>query len=117
MPSCFRLIPGLEEEVIARAPATDAPNTIFIAANSLSDCINILPSCRSCNNANDEGGIMNMLGLEVLVIVALILGILSLFGLSEKVVLFIIYTITVVYFGFLFGAGVYLAAMFIQAVT
>jgi uncharacterized protein YraI len=36
MASCFKLIPGLEEEVIARMPVMLAPITIFMAAISLS---------------------------------------------------------------------------------
>ena len=36
MPSCFRLIPGLDDDVNALAPAMLAPITIFMAANSLS---------------------------------------------------------------------------------
>ena len=38
MPSCFRLMPGLEDDVIARAPAAAAPKTMLIAATSLSAC-------------------------------------------------------------------------------
>ncbi|OQC48921.1 MAG: hypothetical protein BWX58_00914 [Deltaproteobacteria bacterium ADurb.Bin026] len=44
MPSCLRLIPGLLEDVIALAPATLAPSTMFIAAISLSDWIKIPPA-------------------------------------------------------------------------
>ncbi len=43
MPSCLRLIPGLLDEVIARAPATLAPRTILMAAISLSDWIKTPP--------------------------------------------------------------------------
>ena len=34
----MRLIPGLEELVIARLPLAEAPITILMAANSLSAC-------------------------------------------------------------------------------
>jgi hypothetical protein len=36
IPSCLRLIPGLEEEVITLPPAMLAPMTIWIEAISLS---------------------------------------------------------------------------------
>jgi len=36
IPSCFKEIPGDEDEVIALTPAAEAPNTIFIALISLS---------------------------------------------------------------------------------
>ena len=47
MPSCLRLIPGLDEDVITRAPAPAAPYTIFIAATSLSACRNVPPTLGS----------------------------------------------------------------------
>jgi len=37
MPSCFKEIPGPEEEVITRTPAAEAPAIILMAAISLSD--------------------------------------------------------------------------------
>ena len=40
MPSCFKLIPGLEEEVIALAPAACAPIHALIALCSLSTATN-----------------------------------------------------------------------------
>ncbi len=43
MPSCLRLIPGLLDDVMARAPATLAPRTMLIAAISLSDWMNTPP--------------------------------------------------------------------------
>jgi hypothetical protein len=36
IPSCFRLMPGLEEEVITLTPARLAPKTMLMAASSLS---------------------------------------------------------------------------------
>jgi hypothetical protein len=44
IPSCLRLIPGLEEEVITLTPAMLAPMTIWIEATSLSAWINTPPS-------------------------------------------------------------------------
>jgi hypothetical protein len=44
IPSCLRLIPGLEEEVIALPPAMLAPMTIWIEAISLSAWMNTPPS-------------------------------------------------------------------------
>jgi hypothetical protein len=44
MPSCLRLIPGPEEEVIALPPAMLAPMTIWIEATSLSAWMNTPPS-------------------------------------------------------------------------
>jgi hypothetical protein len=44
IPSCFRLIPGPEDEVIALPPAMLAPITIWIEAISLSAWINTPPS-------------------------------------------------------------------------
>ena len=38
-PSCIRLIPGLDEEVIALAPAPAAPYTMLMAASSLYTCM------------------------------------------------------------------------------
>jgi hypothetical protein len=38
-------MPGLEDEVIALAPATEAPKTIFIAASSDSACTKTPPAC------------------------------------------------------------------------
>ena len=38
MPSCFREMPGLEEDVMTRAPVPAAPYTMLIAASSLSAC-------------------------------------------------------------------------------
>ena len=43
MPSCFRLIPGPLDDVIARTPAADAPSTMLMAAISLSDWMNTPP--------------------------------------------------------------------------
>jgi hypothetical protein len=44
MPSCLRLIPGPEEEVITLPPAMLAPMTIWIEATSLSAWIKTPPS-------------------------------------------------------------------------
>jgi hypothetical protein len=44
MPSCLRLIPGPEEEVIALPPAILAPMTIWIEAISLSAWMKTPPS-------------------------------------------------------------------------
>jgi hypothetical protein len=44
MPSCLRLIPGPEEEVITLPPDMLAPMTIWIEATSLSAWINTPPS-------------------------------------------------------------------------
>ena len=44
MPSCLRLIPGLEEEVIALPPAMLAPITMLMAAISLSAWMKTPPS-------------------------------------------------------------------------
>jgi hypothetical protein len=44
MPSCLRLIPGPEEEVIALPPAMLAPMTIWTEAISLSAWIKTPPS-------------------------------------------------------------------------
>ena len=46
MPSCIRLMPGLEEVVITRAPAMDAPMTMLMEASSLSACTKV-PSTSS----------------------------------------------------------------------
>ncbi len=40
----MRLMPGEEEEVMARAPAAAAPITMLIEATSLSACRNTPPS-------------------------------------------------------------------------
>ena len=45
MPSCFSEMPGLEEEVMTRAPAPPAPYTMLIAASSLSACRKHPPTC------------------------------------------------------------------------
>jgi len=37
MPSCFREMPGPEEDVITRTPAAAAPAIMLMAATSLSD--------------------------------------------------------------------------------
>ena len=44
IPSCFRLMPGEEEEVMARMPAPAAPYTMLMAATSDSDCRNTPPA-------------------------------------------------------------------------
>jgi hypothetical protein len=44
MPSCLRLIPGPEEEVIALPPAMLAPITIWMEATSLSAWMKTPPS-------------------------------------------------------------------------
>ncbi len=44
MPSILRLIPGEEEEVMARAPAAAAPKTMLMAATSLSACRKVPPT-------------------------------------------------------------------------
>jgi len=59
---------------------------------------------------------MNMLGLQIIFIVALILGILSLFGLDEWVCRFIAGTICIVYFGFMLGIGIYIAMLAVRMV-
>jgi len=46
MPSCFREIPGLEDDVMARAPAAEAPSTILMAAISLSAWMKVPPLAR-----------------------------------------------------------------------
>ena len=46
IPSCLREIPGLEEEVMARAPAALAPRTMLMAAISLSAWMKVPPSTR-----------------------------------------------------------------------
>ena len=43
MPSCFKLMPGLDELVIERTPEPAAPYTILMAAISLSACTNTPP--------------------------------------------------------------------------
>ena len=43
MPSCLRLMPGPLDEVMARAPAAEAPSTMLMAAISLSDWMNTPP--------------------------------------------------------------------------
>jgi hypothetical protein len=43
IPSCLSDIPGLEDEVMTRAPAALAPAIILIAASSLSDWMNMPP--------------------------------------------------------------------------
>jgi hypothetical protein len=43
MPSCFKLMPGLEDDVMARAPAAAAPKTILMAASSDSDWMKTPP--------------------------------------------------------------------------
>ena len=42
-PSCFKLKPGLDEDVIAAIPQAAAPYTILIAATSLSACNTTIP--------------------------------------------------------------------------
>jgi len=37
-------MPGLDEEVIARAPTAEAPKTMLMAASSLSLCTNCPPT-------------------------------------------------------------------------
>jgi len=44
MPSCLRLIPGLDEEVMALLPVMLAPITMLIAASSLSAWMKTPPS-------------------------------------------------------------------------
>ena len=44
MPSPFRETPGLEDDVMARAPAADAPYTMLMAAISLSACRYVPPT-------------------------------------------------------------------------
>jgi len=51
IPSCLREIPGLEEEVMARAPAALAPTTMCMAATSLSDWTKTPPS--TCRRRSD----------------------------------------------------------------
>ena len=43
MPSCFRLMPGEEEDVMARMPVPAAPYTMLMAASSDSACTNTRP--------------------------------------------------------------------------
>ncbi len=43
IPSCIRLIPGLDDEVITRAPAPAPPYTILMDATSLSAWRTIMP--------------------------------------------------------------------------
>lgn len=54
---------------------------------------------------------MNMLVLEIVAMIALILGMLSLFGLEDWVIKFIVATIALAYSGFMLGVGFYLATM------
>ena len=44
MPSCLRLMPGPLDDVMARAPAADAPSTMLMAAISLSDWMKTPPA-------------------------------------------------------------------------
>ena len=44
IPSCLSEIPGLDEEVMERAPAALAPVTMWMAAISLSDWMKTPPS-------------------------------------------------------------------------
>ena len=51
IPSCLREIPGLEDEVMERAPAALAPATMWMAAISLSDWMKTPPSTlRRCSD-------------------------------------------------------------------
>ena len=43
MPSCLRLMPGPLDDVMARAPAAEAPSTMLMAAISLSDWMKTPP--------------------------------------------------------------------------
>ena len=46
IPSCLRLMPGLDDDVIALAPVTLAPSTMLMAAISLSAWMNVHPGLR-----------------------------------------------------------------------
>ena len=48
IPSCLRLMPGEEEEVITRAPQPAAPYAMLIAATSLSACRKTPPCSGMC---------------------------------------------------------------------
>lgn len=54
---------------------------------------------------------MNTLAFEIIAIVAVILGMLSLFGLEDWVIKFIVATIALAYSGFMLGVGFYLATL------
>jgi hypothetical protein len=62
IPSCLRLIPGLEEEVIARTPTMLAPYTMFMAAISLSAWTKaqsfFLARCAAIYSINSFCGVM-----------------------------------------------------------
>ncbi len=45
IPSCIRLQPGLEVEVMHLTPVAAAPKTMLMEAISLWDCTNTLPRC------------------------------------------------------------------------
>jgi len=50
IPSCLREMPGLDEDVMARAPAALAPSTMLTAAISLSAWMKVPPSAwRMCS--------------------------------------------------------------------
>jgi hypothetical protein len=61
MPSCFKLTPGLEDEVITILPLAAPPYTMLIAATSLSACNTTIPvvsqgfSSASVSNISDWG--------------------------------------------------------------
>ena len=46
MPSCFRLMPGLDDEVMTRTPVAAPPTTMLMAAVSLSDWTKTPPARR-----------------------------------------------------------------------
>ena len=51
MPSCIRLMPGLEDAVMARLPVAEAPKTMLMAASSLSAWMKVPADLRACSSA------------------------------------------------------------------
>jgi hypothetical protein len=62
MPSCIRLIPGPEEAVMARTPAEDAPNTIWMAPISLSAGTKTPPDSGSNDDATSAISLAGVIG-------------------------------------------------------
>ena len=60
--SCIRLMPGLDEEVMARSPTAAAPYTMLMAAISLSACMKVPPSSGSLRDMNSGISFCGVMG-------------------------------------------------------